>query len=422
MSLARRRIAPFRIAQIVSTVLLNAYILAYIQNKILYQGFFKHIPEPVLNCYGGPLAVFACPIGSFQQMLGMKTIPWLPIGVFVVVGAFVGRAACAWMCPFGLWQDLLYKIKVGPRAGAKRWVSFGVIEGIAAAASLLLVFLVHVAWWKMLLFAWLPFSGLMLYVTLRGKFDIPRRMSVGGALAATGLAALVWAKFGAGFGVVTGAAGLLVLGLSGRTLAAALAAQAAFLISALGPGFAIGPLSGAVLGAVLAAAAFGLVMLFDSALKVTLPATFLKYGFLVLVAGLASYLTIEPWFCKLCPQGTLGAGLPLVLWDPVNALRGLVGWLYWVKVGGLLLVILAAIAIKRPFCRLICPIGAIYAPFNKASLLRLKLDDPVCTRCNICRRVCPMNIEPHQGPNQLECIRCFECVWACPKSGLRITT
>ena len=115
----RRRVAPYRVVQVTAAVLLNAYIAAYLQNKILYQGFFKYVPQPILNCYGGPVAVFACPIGSAQQMVGMKLLPWLPLGMFIVIGAVVGRAACAWLCPFGMWQDLLFKIKAGAKSGNK---------------------------------------------------------------------------------------------------------------------------------------------------------------------------------------------------------------------------------------------------------------------------------------------------------------
>jgi polyferredoxin len=416
----KRRVAPYRVVQVISAILLNAYILAYLQNEILYGGFFKYIPQPVLNCYGGPIAVFACPIGSAQQMIGMKTIPWLALGLFVVIGAFIGRAACAWVCPFGMWQDLLYKVKVGPRAKLKKWTSFSVIAGVAAVAALLLVVFVDLPWTKVFGFGWLPFVALLLAIVIRGKLELPRRLWVGGFLAAVGLAALVWFKFDVGFGVTVGFFAMILLGLTGRWFAAACTAVAGFLLALLGPAFSIGPLSGAVLGLAVAAVGFGLVIVLDKVAKLSLPATYLKYGLLVLVAGLASYLTVEPWFCKLCPQGTLGAGIPLVLWDPVHALRGLVGWLYWVKVGFLLLTILAAIAVKRPFCRLVCPIGAIYAPFNKGSLMRIELDTDTCTKCRICRKVCPVGIEAYENPNQLECIRCFECVWACPKSSLKI--
>ncbi len=416
----RRRVAPHRVVQIVSFLLLNAYVVAYLKNTILYQGFFKYVPQPILNCYGGPLAVFACPIGSAQQMVGMKLVPWLPLGVFIIVGALVGRAACGWLCPLGLWQDLLYKIPFHRRKGTKRWVAFGVVAGIGLAASVALIAFVGVAWWKVLVFGWLPFSLLVLAVAATGKRDIPGRLWLGGFIAAVGLGALVWFKFGVGYGVVTGFFGMMVLGLTGRWFAAALTAVAGALLASFGGGFAIGPLSGVGLGMAVGALGFGLVLLLDCGLKVTLPSTYLKFGVLLLVAGLASYLTVEPWFCKLCPNGTFGAGIPLVLWDPVNALRGLVGWLYWVKIGFLLLVVVAAMGIKRPFCRLVCPIGAIYGLFNKVSLLRLESRPGQCRSCGVCRRVCPMNISVYENANQLECIRCMECVWNCGPDGLRI--
>jgi ferredoxin len=416
----RRRVAPYRVVQIASAVLLNAYIAAYLQNKILYQGFFKYLPQPVLNCYGGPLAVFACPIGSTQQMVGMKLIPWLPLGVFVLVGAFVGRAACAWICPFGMWQDLLYKIKVGAKAKGKRWVSFAVIALVGALIGAALVWFLKLPPLRVFLFAWLPFNLLVLAVAIRGKLDLPRRMWPGGFLAAAGLAAVVWFKFEVGYAVAFGFLGLVLLGLTGRWFAAAFAAVAGFLLGWLGnPAFHVGPLSGLPLGLALAVAGFGLVVIPDIVIKLSLPSNFLKFGVLLLVAGLASYFTAEPWFCKLCPQGTFGAGIPLVLWDPVHALRNLVGWLYWVKIGILLAFIVAAIAIKRPFCRVICPIGAVYSVFNKGSMLHMRLEPQSCTECSLCRKVCPMDIEPHTGQNQLECIRCGECVSNCPKSGLK---
>jgi len=416
----RRRVAPYRVVQITSAVLLNAYIAAYAQNKILYQGFFKYVPEPILNCYGGPLAVFACPIGSTQQMVGMKFLPWLPLGVLIVVGAVVGRAACAWLCPFGMWQDLLYKVKVGAKAGNKRWTSIAVIAVITALIGSVLVLLLKVQPLRVFLYAWLPFNLLALAVAIKGKLELPGRMWLGGSLAAVGLGAVVWLKFEVGYAVAAGFIAMVLLGLTGRWFAAGFAAVAGFLLGWLGnPAFHVGPLSGLPLGIGLAVAALILVFALDVAAKASLPSNFLKFGVLLLVAGVASYFTAEPWFCKLCPQGTFGAGIPLVLWDPVNALRGLVGWLYWVKIGILLAFIVAAIAIKRPFCRVICPIGAIYSVFNKGSLMHLTLEESTCIRCGICRKVCPMDIDPQQSQNQLECIRCNECVSNCPKSCLK---
>lgn len=416
----RRRVAPHRVVQIIAFVLLNGFILAYLQGTVIYQGFFKYTLQPILNCYGGPLAVFACPLGSLQQIIGIHALPWLPLGVFLVVGAFVGRAACGWVCPFGLWQDLLNKIRIGQRAGRKRWLSFAVVAAVAGVVALLLVLLLRLSWWRVLLLGWLPFVLLVLYVVQRGKLDIPARAWVGGVIAALGLGVLIWFRLGPQFGVVAVAVGMLLLGLTGRWLGAGLAAATALLVGWLGgttPLFF--GLSGGALGLVLAGVALVLVLVLDVVLRLNMPSTWLKFGYLVVVAGVAAWFTAEPWFCKLCPQGTLGAGIPLVLWDPVNSLRGLVGWLYWVKIAILLLAVVAAISIKRPFCRLVCPIGAIYGLTNKVSLLRLRLEKSGCIDCSRCQRVCPMDIEPYREPNQTECIRCFECAWACPKSSLR---
>jgi polyferredoxin len=418
--MARRRIAPSRVAQIVGTIGLNWYVAAYLQHKIIYTGFLKHIPEPVLNCYGGPLSVFACPIGSFQQMLGVHMIPWLPIGVFVIVGALVGRAACGWMCPFGLWQDLLYKIKAGPKAGARRWVALGVTAAIAAVVAALLSVFVPLSAWRVFTYGWLPFSLLVLLIALKGKVSLPARVSVGGWLAGIGLGLLVWFKFAPNYGVVTGVVAMVVFGLTGRWFAAAGASVVAVVVAALGPATTIGPLHGLWLEVVLALLAIAVVVLPDLVARISVPSNFLKFAFLVVVAGVVAYQTAEPWFCKLCPQGTFEAGIPLVLWDPIHGLRNLVGWLYWVKVGILLAVVVASIAVKRPFCRLICPIGAVYSLFNKGSMMHMRLDKDACNGCGICRRVCHMDIDPQAAQNQLECTRCFECVWNCPKSGLNV--
>ncbi|MEO0074259.1 MAG: 4Fe-4S binding protein [candidate division WOR-3 bacterium] len=446
---AGNRVAPYRLVQIFSFVALNGYFLAYVHNSVLFSGFLKRIPQPVLNCYGGPLAFFACPIGSFQQMLGqpnpavasfferlaagtsgfmvslgraLSHVPFLPLGVFVLVGAIVGRAACAWVCPFGLWQDLLYKIRVGARAGWRRFLTLAVIGALGLYVVLLLKWFLGLALWKLLFFGWVPFMSAILCVVVRGKTDLPKRLSLGGWLVGIALGAVVWFKFDPSFGVVVGVLGMTLFGLSGGWYALMLSVPAVFFAVVLGPlEFSVGSLAGSELGLVLAMLVAAVVVLLDLVVRVRLPARLLKYAFLLVVCGFVAYKTAEPWFCKLCPQGTLGAGIPLVLWDPLNALRGMVGWLFYLKVAVLLVVLLAAMAVKRPFCRLVCPIGAVYSVFNKASLLHMRLDRTSCTGCGLCRKVCPMDIEPQDGTNQLECIRCGECAWKCPKGSLKFT-
>ena len=67
---------------------------------------------PVLNCYSCPGALGACPIGSLQSTLAGTALkfPFYVIGLLLLFALCLGRIICGWLCPFGLVQDLLYKI------------------------------------------------------------------------------------------------------------------------------------------------------------------------------------------------------------------------------------------------------------------------------------------------------------------------
>ena len=120
-----------------------------------------------------------------------------------------------------------------------------------------------------------------------------------------------------------------------------------------------------------------------------------------------------PYFCKLiCPVGMLEGGIPLVWMN--TSMRGAVGFLYAWKGLILLLTILLSIIIYRPFCKYICPLGAIYSLFNSVSFFRYTLDHQKCIHCGRCKAVCEMQCDPVQNCNDLECIRCGKCKNACP--------
>lgn len=144
----------------------------------------------------------------------------------------------------------------------------------------------------------------------------------------------------------------------------------------------------------------------------------LRYGFLIVLVGLVPLLTQEPWFSKLCPVGTLEASIPLLLTQA--QLRAQVGGLFVLKLAILLGFLIWMSASKRPFCRFVCPLGAIWSPFNRASTLRLAVDEASCTQCDACRQVCPVDICVHEDPNSTRCVRCMECVKSCPQSAIRL--
>lgn len=150
---------------------------------------------------------------------------------------------------------------------------------------------------------------------------------------------------------------------------------------------------------------------------------FLKYVILTVFVILLPLFLVDilgqgaPYFCKLiCPVGTLEGGIPLVLLN--KALRGTIGWLYTWKIAILAVMLFLSILIYRPFCKYICPLGAIYSVFNKISVFRYRVDEEKCIHCGKCAQNCDMGCDPVQDANDLECIRCGKCKKCCPTGAI----
>ncbi len=263
--------------QIAFTAVTNGYLYGFVSGRI-YRGPTKVFCVPGLNCYSCPGALGACPIGSLQAVLGSRDykFSFYITGALIFFGSLFGRFICGWLCPFGLVQDLLYKI---------------------------------------------PF--------FRKRKNLP------------GHKALIWLKY-------------IILAV----------------------------------------------------FVVLLPLTVLD------IIGQGS-----PWFCKyICPSGTLGAGLPLLLSN--ESLRMAAGalfkWKFFILIGTVILSMWA----YRPFCKYICPLGAVYSVFNPIAMYRYRVEEGKCTRCGRCKRVCKMDISVWEKPNSPECIRCGDCLKACPEGAL----
>lgn len=279
-SLKKTRISFRRIVQLLFAAVTNGYIAGFLKGKI-YTGPTKSICLPGLNCYSCPGALGSCPIGSLQAVLSSqgRYFSFYVVGFLMIVGALIGRVVCGFLCPFGLVQDLLYKIPF-----VKKW---GKLPGDK--------------WLK-----WLKYVILVLFVIL-----LP----------------------------------LLVVDIVGQG---------------------------------------------------------------------------QPWFCKyICPSGTLGAGIPLVALN--QGLAAATGGLFIWKIALLAILLLLSIMVYRPFCRYLCPLGAIYGLFNKISLYRYQVDPKACISCKACQKACKWDIPVYQKPNSIECIRCGECKSACPTGAIYTT-
>lgn len=99
------------IAQLAFFVITNGYVKGYTEGRI-YTGKLKMLCFPGLNCYSCPGALGSCPLGALQSALGTSEykFAFYVLGVLMLFGTLGGRFVCGFLCPFGLVQDLLYKI------------------------------------------------------------------------------------------------------------------------------------------------------------------------------------------------------------------------------------------------------------------------------------------------------------------------
>lgn len=262
--------------QLLWTLLSNGFVKGFAEGKI-YQGTGKKICLPGLNCYSCPGALGSCPIGSMQAVIGSEhKITFYVSGMLIFIGAISGRFVCGFLCPFGLVQDLLYKIPFFKKISAFR-------------GDRLLRYIKYVI--------------LLVFVIILPLFLID------------------------GYGIST------------------------------------------------------------------------------------------PWFCKyICPSGVLMGGIPLTAVN--ESIRSSAGFLFAYKGVILAVTVILSILIYRPFCKYICPLGAIYALFNKISILRIRNDEQKCIGCKKCEKACKMNINVLADLNSPECIRCGLCVKNCPTESL----
>ncbi len=156
--------------------------------------------------------------------------------------------------------------------------------------------------------------------------------------------------------------------------------------------------------------------------------------------------TKAPWFCKLCPSGTLFAAIPQFLinsfpksWFPPFGLaanspfvpygmssyqdiRPMGQIMFGLKISMLILIVWIFTHSKRAFCKFVCPIGFIYSGFNYFSAVRIVIDKEICKaeKCNVCWKACPMDIKLYDRGSTSHCIGCLECVTRCPYKAAKI--
>ena len=156
-------------------------------------------------------------------------------------------------------------------------------------------------------------------------------------------------------------------------------------------------------------------------------------------AGIVSNIN-EP-FCLVCPARPLcilvEVGIGQMNWSYISQIAYGPFWitgfyLTSINLAVLIVVTILALAYRRLWCR-ICPLGAItalfssFTPFKQIALTKLQKDEHKCTKCGVCKRVCPTQATAmfdQKGGDVTEsrCMLCARCVEICPYEGaLKLT-
>lgn len=113
------------------------------------------------------------------------------------------------------------------------------------------------------------------------------------------------------------------------------------------------------------------------------------------------------FFCSICPAGAMEGWLPNATKAAIET--GEFAWANPLKLGVMVFVLVAMFVKWRPWCTLLCPLGAIFGLFNRGSLLVLRYDGHACTGCGRCSRLCKYDVLPNRSVNSTQCVRCLEC-------------
>jgi polyferredoxin len=78
-----------------------------------------------------------------------------------------------------------------------------------------------------------------------------------------------------------------------------------------------------------------------------------------------------------------------------------------------------SLVVKNPWCRYLCPYGALMGIVALASPTRITRNADACIDCGKCARACPaaLPVDVLQAVRSAECTACLSCVAICPAAG-----
>lgn len=118
-------------------------------------------------------------------------------------------------------------------------------------------------------------------------------------------------------------------------------------------------------------------------------------------------------------QTAAAAKLVFVEVDPYYALFNFfTGEVAWTAIAVLLGTMVLSLFVERPWCKYLCPYGALLGLFNLIRVFPVRRREETCINCKKCDAACPMQIKVSMGKavRDHQCISCHECLSgaACP--------
>jgi len=86
---------------------------------------------------------------------------------------------------------------------------------------------------------------------------------------------------------------------------------------------------------------------------------------------------------------------------------------------GLVVVSIISIFIYRPFCRFICPAGAVASLCARVTRRKYRRTKD-CNECGLCEKICPTQ-EASADSKKNECYYCNRCIEVCPKDAIEFS-
>ncbi|MFW9830921.1 MAG: 4Fe-4S binding protein [Candidatus Thorarchaeota archaeon] len=142
------------------------------------------------------------------------------------------------------------------------------------------------------------------------------------------------------------------------------------------------------------------------------------------------------FWAVLNPSGTLFVIIPylfyngvvspiLTQWNPPILVWNV---MMWIRLIFLSIIIIAALFINRPFCRWICPTGAMMGLVGQFSFLTINRSSTECLgpTCDSprCKQACPVGIDVMDKPfgkiYSRDCIMCLDCVAKCGHDAVKV--